>query len=320
MSAKSEERGTVVLVRYLVSLFVLISACAGWASVEATDRAVVKELAAAPTTNTREEVPPVEIDASTTTAAPAPSTTVIPATSTTSPLDEYGRPRWLGTVPLDLDENGFGLVAPTPPELESRAFGSIDVLGVPLGGFEATVGPVPNDVLARSTWHDECPVPVKDLSYLTVVYFGFDGLPHFGELIVHESVAEEFVVLFRSLYENEYPIEEMRVVSQADLAAHPTGDGNNTTSFVCRPATGSTSWSQHAYGLAIDINPFHNPYLKGDLVLPELATYFVDRSRVEPGQIMAGDAVVEGFASIGWTWGGDWNTLKDWMHFSRSGN
>ena len=69
----------------------------------------------------------------------------------------------------------------------------------------------------------------------------------------------------------------------------------------------------------VDINPFHNPYLKGDLVLPELASAYIDRTDVRPGMIQPGDVVVEAFAAIGWAWGGDWNSLKDWMHFSASG-
>jgi hypothetical protein len=112
----------------------------------------------------------------------------------------------------------------------------------------------------------------------------------------------------------------MRVITAEEIDAHPTGDGNDTTSFACRPAVGSASWSQHAFGLAIDINPFHNPYLKGDLVLPELASAYVDRENTRPGMITEGDVVTEAFADIGWGWGGNWSSLKDWMHFSLSGS
>ena len=69
----------------------------------------------------------------------------------------------------------------------------------------------------------------------------------------------------------------------------------------------------------IDINPFHNPYVKGDLVLPELASAYLDRENVRPGMIIEGDVVTLAFAEIGWGWGGNWKSLKDWMHFSLSG-
>jgi D-alanyl-D-alanine carboxypeptidase len=126
--------------------------------------------------------------------------------------------------------------------------------------------------------------------------------------------------VFRQLHAARFPIEEMRIPRAAEMSAPPTGDGNDTASFACRPATGSqTTWSRHAYGLAIDVNPFHNPYVKGAIVLPELATAYVDRGNVRPGMITSNDVVVRAFRSIGWTWGGDWNTLKDFQHFSDNG-
>ena len=111
----------------------------------------------------------------------------------------------------------------------------------------------------------------------------------------------------------------MRLVTGADLEAHPTGDGNNTAAFVCRAARKQTRWSAHAYGLAVDINPFQNPYRRGDLVLPELAGAYLDRSPSRPGMVQPGDAVTGAFAAIGWTWGGTWRTPRDLMHFSATG-
>ena len=86
---------------------------------------------------------------------------------------------------------------------------------------------------------------------------------------------------------------------------------------MCRPTRGSSSWSDHAYGRAVDINPFHNPYVKGELVLPELASVYADRSPVRPGMLTA--ELVSGFTQAGWGWGGRWNSLKDHMHVSASG-
>ena len=103
------------------------------------------------------------------------------------------------------------------------------------------------------------------------------------------------------------------------VSTPPTGDGNNTGAFVCRPTVGSTTYSQHAYGLAIDIDPFQNPYTNGELVLPELASSYLDRDHVRPGMITPDGVVVRAFASIGWTWGGTWRSLKDYQHFSRNG-
>ncbi len=230
------------------------------------------------------------------------------------------RPSWLGTRVLPRRPDGFGEVRPTPPELRDRRLPSVDLLPPPIGNeFSADVQAVTSAVARRSTWSPHCPVKLEDLRYLTVTFWGFDERPHTGELLVHASAAQDLIQVFRRLYTTRFPIEEMRVVSSDELRAPPSGDGNNTTSFVCRPATGSSSWSQHSYGLAVDINPFHNPYVKGDLVLPELASAYTKRSWQRPGMITAGDEVREGFATIGWGWGGTWRSAKDWMHFSRSG-
>ncbi len=209
---------------------------------------------------------------------------------------------------------------PTPPELVDRRLETLDLLPPPQGDtFTSTLGPVPEEVLARSSWREECPVGVDDLVYLTVSHYGFDGEFHTGEMIVNAEVGQDIVGVFRALHAARFPIEQMRVITAEEIDAHPTGDWNDTTSFVCRPAVGSGSWSQHAFGLAIDLNPFHNPYLKGDLVLPELASAYVDRSNERPGMIFSRDVVDSAFAEIGWEWGGRWSSLKDWMHFSRNG-
>ena len=254
----------------------------------------------------------------TTTSSTVPTTTTIAPTTTT--ISPYARPEWLGTRLLPLRADDFGEVQLTPPELEDRRFETFDVLPAPAGEeFEVTMGPIPPEVQTRSSWTPECPVALDDLVYLTMSHFGFDGRFHTGEMIVNATVAEDVVEVFRKLHEARFPIEQMRVITIEEIEAHPTGDWNDTTSFVCRPAVGSNSWSQHAFGTGIDINPFHNPYLNGDLVLPELASTYLDRDDVRAGMIVRGDVANEAFSDIGWGWGGNWSSLKDWMHFSLSG-
>jgi D-alanyl-D-alanine carboxypeptidase len=169
-----------------------------------------------------------------------------------------------------------------------------------------------------STWTLHCPVDLADLRYVTVSFRGFDGQAHTGELVVNARVGSDVVSVFRKLYAADFPIETMRLVTGADLDAPPTGDGNNTSAFVCRKARQQSTWSVHAYGLAVDVNPFHNPYQRGGLVLPELASAYLDRPWRRPGMIHRGGVVTEAFAAIGWTWGGSWQN-PDYMHFSATG-
>jgi hypothetical protein len=270
---------------------------------------------AAPTASTTAPTTTTSLPAVTTSTT---STTSPPTTTTTTTLaDPHAAPSWLGSRPLPLRADGFGEVQPTPPELVDRSISTVDLLPAPPGTvFESTVGPIPADVLERSTWSPDCPVSLEQLSYVTVAHWGFDGAVHTGELIVHADHARAIVDVFARLHDARFPIEQMRVIRSDELDLPPTGDGNITTSFVCRPAVGSTSWSMHASGLAIDINPFHNPYVKGDLVLPELASAYANRSHVRAGMILEGDVVTEAFAAIGWHWGGRWTSLTDPMHFS----
>jgi hypothetical protein len=254
-------------------------------------------------------------------AAPAPPPVSVSPTAVAPPAPAAPPLTWqVGAHPLPRRSDGVGQVLPTPPELADRSLPTVDVLPPPADGrYASTVRPVPADVLARSTWQPACPVTANALRYLTMSFRGFDGRAHTGEMLVNASVADKVTKVFATLYARKFPLEEMRVTRPDELSAQPTGDGNNTSAFVCRPARGLTTWSAHAYGLAIDVNPFCNPYTKGDLVLPELASAYVDRSRLRPGMVLAGDPTVQAFTSIGWTWGGAWTTPKDRMHFTATG-
>jgi len=240
------------------------------------------------------------------------------STSTTRPA-----PAWrVGARPLPLRPDGFGQVLPTPAALRDRRLPTVDRLPPPPGGrFRSAIRPVGPAVRSRmgATWRPGCPVGLGDLRHVTLSFWGFDDRPHTGEVVVNERVAGPVVSVFARLYRARFPIEEMRLITNADLEAHPTGDGDNTAAFVCRAARKQTRWSAHAYGLAIDVNPFQNPYRRGDLVLPELAGAYLDRARVRPGMIRQGDVVTTAFAAIGWTWGGTWRSPKDLMHFSATG-
>lgn len=252
----------------------------------------------------------------TTMAAPAPAAPT--TTSTTAPtLPTTPRPGWLGTRALPLRPDGLGQIQPTPSELTDRRFATVDLLPAPRpASFEVTVVDVPADVVARSTWSERCPVAVSDLRYVTVSFWGFDGLAHTGELLLHADAVDAVVDGFEGLYSRRFPIEEMRVVRAEELDLHPTGDGNNTSAFVCRPSVGASSWSQHAYGRAVDVNPFHNPYVRGDVVIPELASSYAERPPL-PGVLTEADAAA--FVERGWGWGGRWQSSKDWMHLAANG-
>jgi len=267
---------------------------------------------------------PAARGATTPATSPTTSPTTAPTTpAATTPAANNGAtlaPAWLGTRPLPTDAEGYGIADGTPPELRDRRIVTVDLLPPPADGrFHATVAPVSADVAQRSTWAPGCPVKLTDLRYLTVSFRGFDGRAHTGELIVHRSVAADVVTVFRRLFAAGFPIERMHVTTVEERDAAPTGDGNNTSAFNCRSAVSTTSWSEHAYGKAIDVDPFQNPYVKGSLVLPELAGAYADRRALRPGMITPSGPVATAFRSVGWGWGGSWHSAKDFMHFSVNG-
>jgi len=229
----------------------------------------------------------------------------------------------LGATPLPVTADGYGEIRPTPPSLRHRRYATTDLLPPPVGDrFASSVEPITPAVRQRmgETYRPGCPVALGDLRHVTVSFRGFDDRAHTGELVVAASVADDVVSVFRRLFRADFPIEEMRLPTTADLEAAPTGDGNNTAALVCRPTRGQTSgFSAHAYGTAIDVNPFTNPYQRGDVVLPERASAYLDRADRRPGMIEPGDVVTRAFARIGWQWGGDYTSLKDYQHFSSDG-
>lgn len=185
-----------------------------------------------------------------------------------------------------------------------------------LWAFHASVAPAPAQMVS---WHRGCPVPVSGLRLVTLTYWGFDGLPRDGQLVVNRDAVRPIVRVMHVLYDARFPIRRMVLVDRYGADDDRSMAADNTSAFNCRPVEGTTRWSQHAYGRAIDINPVENPYVLGDHVSPPSGRRFADRSKHAMGMIHAGDAVVRAFASVGWRWGGYWASPKDYQHFSASG-
>jgi len=171
------------------------------------------------------------------------------------------------------------------------------------------------------SWRSGCPVGLSELRDVRVSYLGFDRQRHLGELIVNRSVAKSVVSVFRKLYLAHYPIRRMVPVDVYGGSDFQSIEHDNTSSFNCRSATGSSNWSNHAYGLAIDLNPLENPYVSGGRTSHRKSVKYLNRSRNHRAMIHAGDVVVRAFESIGWGWGGYWSgSVQDFQHFSSNGH
>jgi hypothetical protein len=170
------------------------------------------------------------------------------------------------------------------------------------------------------SWHPGCPVSLSQLRAITLTYWGFDRRAHTGVLIVNADVARAVVSVFRQLYDARYPIRRMQPVDAYGGSDFRSIEADNTSSFNCRAATGSSHWSEHAYGHAIDIDPIENPYVDGGSTSHAASRAYLDRSRHRPGMAYPGSVVVQAFAAAGWGWGGNWSgSVHDYQHFSASG-
>jgi D-alanyl-D-alanine carboxypeptidase len=189
--------------------------------------------------------------------------------------------------------------------------------------FNATISRIDSATRARmigSSWHRGCPVPVRNLRELAVSRWGFDREVHRGWLIVQRDQARRLRAVMHRLFEARYPIRRMRVIDAYGGNDRRSMAANNTSAFNCRYVAGTTRWSQHAYGRAVDVNPVQNPYVSGSYVSPPAGERYVDRSLRRRGMIYAGNAVVRAFAAVGWEWGGRWTGAKDYQHFSANGH
>ncbi|MEX1038862.1 MAG: M15 family metallopeptidase [Acidimicrobiia bacterium] len=170
-----------------------------------------------------------------------------------------------------------------------------------------------------ASWEPGCPVGPDGLRIITMSHWNYAGSMSTGKLVVAAGLADQVVAIFRDLYDARFPIERMELVDKYNGDDNQSMAANNTSAFNCRLVTGGSTYSEHSYGRAIDINPVVNPYVKGSTVLPPAGSAYVDRSLDAPGMIHAGDEVVQAFAARGWIWGGTWNSLKDYQHFSTTG-
>jgi hypothetical protein len=207
---------------------------------------------------------------------------------------------------------------------------AISTLLVALAPFQASVEPLSRteraQLVRHGYWHKGCPVPLSGLRVLTVRHVGFDRRAHRGRLVVNRRAARPLAGVFRRLYRIRFPIRHMGFY---DFYVRRASDRPQdvTASFQCRQAvpspctggSGTGTWSMHAYGLAVDLNPRENPYVGCGQSNDPAARSYRNRSRSRPG--MVGGRVVRAFAAIGWGWGGAWSgNTKDYMHFSSNGH
>jgi len=194
---------------------------------------------------------------------------------------------------------------------------------IPSAIFSGSVSPVNGNqsakMLETGSWKQGCPIAINDLRVVSVSFWDFDGDQQEGEIMVHKDVADDVLEVFQTLYDSKYPIKRIELVDNYDADDELSMQADNTSGFNCRLVPNTKVWSEHAYGKAIDLNPFENPEVRNGKVDPIGAERYKNRSLNDIGMIKPDDAAIQAFASIGWKWGGNWTALKDYQHFSLNG-
>src|SRR5262249_47947006 len=178
---------------------------------------------------------------------------------------------------------------------------------VAVSPFFSSIRPLSPPVRTQvaDSWHSGCPVPLSGLRVLTVSYWGFDEQAHRGQLVVRAKWAPQLAQGFSRLYRMRFHIRHMGLSDAYGPKSAQPRDGDVTASFECRQAvpspctggTGTGTWSEHAYGEAIDLNPVENAYVGCGMTRDKTALSYLNRSRHRRGGGAA--AVVPPFPSVG---------------------
>ncbi len=190
--------------------------------------------------------------------------------------------------------------------------------------YEPLTDEVKERITGISYPENGCTVPYEDLNYVGLKYIDFKGQEQTGELICNKAIAQDMVEIFHELYRNEYRLESVHLIDEYDGDDTASMVENNTSCFNYRVVDGTASLSKHAYGLAIDVNPYYNPYVVfgrnsdgSDYISPPGSEIYADRSQSFAYKIDENDLCYRLFTEHGFTWGGNWNSTKDYQHFQK---
>jgi poly-gamma-glutamate synthesis protein (capsule biosynthesis protein) len=191
----------------------------------------------------------------------------------------------------------------------------------PFRGSVERISPKLRRRMTGVSWHRGCPVGLRDLRLVSATYRDFHGRSRQGRLVVHEDHARGMLAVLKRTYAKRFPIRRMVLIDRYGADDHRSMRHDNTSAFNCRFVNGTTRWSMHAYGRAIDINPRENPYVSGDFVSPPEGRPYADRSDRRKGMLYRHGNVARAMKRIiGWKWAGNWPGARDYQHFSSNGS
>lgn len=189
------------------------------------------------------------------------------------------------------------------------------------GFYQETLSDTLIERITGCSYHENDDISLDQLRFLHVLYYDFNNEIKDGELICNKQIADDLLEIFSTLYDNAYQIDKIQLIDVYDADDDLSCADDNTACFNYRTVAGSTTLSKHALGMAIDINPFYNPYVTypdgKERISPAGSEVYADRSNDNPHMIRKGDLCYQLFIDHGFTWGGEWKSLKDYQHFQK---
>lgn len=153
---------------------------------------------------------------------------------------------------------------------------------------------------------------IDQLIQIDIRHIDFNRKRRKGKIVCNKYIADDLKNIFEELFEIRFPIYSVLPISEFDWDDDKSCSANNTSCFNYRTVMGTDKLSDHAKGMAIDINPRQNPWVHPRVGnLPQGSEYKLRRK----GTITKN--IVEIFEKYGFKWGGNWKN-PDYQHFYKS--
>lgn len=181
------------------------------------------------------------------------------------------------------------------------------------------------EILAQNPKNPAPQEVVNSMDVVSVTYYGFDGALHVGQIAMNEKVVEDVKKFFDLAVQLKFPIEKVIPISNERYVWDDeiSCNDNNTSGYNYRLIAGTNKMSKHAEGLAFDVNPVQNPYIKFDNNSKEVFRFPKDATYDEktPGTLNVSHPLVVLMKELDWDWGGDWTSESgrtDYQHFEKN--
>jgi 5-hydroxyisourate hydrolase-like protein (transthyretin family) len=178
-------------------------------------------------------------------------------------------------------------------------------------GANPSVTRIPDRIWQQMTgrsWHRGCPVGRSGLRLLRINYWGYNGYRYRGELVARADAVDNMRGALTAMYAQKLPIRSMYRVDRFGWSRRLQGADDyksmaagNTSAFNCRSVVGRPGVrSPHAYGRALDVNTWENPYRSSEGWVPN--TWWPSRSHARVAWRSRDHAVVRIMLAHGFRW------------------